>query len=104
MHIIFKKTFFLSEMSGKFAIDYSKRPCKCKHCEKEIPIGSVRLAKLVPNYFEIEFDDPGQAHAGRCVQERRSSVSEVPGRRLRRGQVRRRALASAQKQLNVQLL
>ena len=35
----------------RFSIDYSKRVSKCKKCKVEIEKGSVRLAKVVPNYF-----------------------------------------------------
>ena len=39
--------------TNKFALDYSKRLSKCQNqkCKQEIPKGSVRLAKLVPNFF-----------------------------------------------------
>ena len=35
----------------RFSVDYSKRTSKCKRCKKELAKGSIRLAKVVPNFF-----------------------------------------------------
>ena len=52
----------------KFALDYSKRPSKCKRCKKMFAKGDVRLAKLVPNFFGGEDDSElKQYHHIECL-------------------------------------
>jgi DNA ligase-3 len=38
--------------STKFSTDYSKRVSKCQKCKMELAKGSVRLAKVQPNFFQ----------------------------------------------------
>lgn len=51
----------------KFALDYSKRLSKCKRCKKELAKGSVRLAKLVPDFFGGGDEDMKQFYHIDCL-------------------------------------
>lgn len=51
----------------KFALDYSKRLSKCKRCKKELAKGTVRLAKLVPDFFGGGDEDMKQFYHIDCL-------------------------------------
>lgn len=53
----------------KFAADYSKRLSKCKKCKQEIAKSTVRIAKLVSNFFHDGDGEMKQYHHVDCLFE-----------------------------------
>lgn len=53
----------------KFAIDLTKRNCKCHKCKQPIDKGTIRIAKLVPNYFSDNGGEMKQYYHPICLFE-----------------------------------
>ena len=53
----------------KFSCDYGKRKCNCKRCKQPIEKGCLRIAKVVPNFFDDGQGTMKQYHHVNCIFE-----------------------------------
>uniref|UniRef100_A0A915B2S5 DNA ligase 3 n=1 Tax=Parascaris univalens TaxID=6257 RepID=A0A915B2S5_PARUN len=46
--------------STKFSVDYAKRVANCKKCRQQLPKGELRMARMVPNPFTTDSNNPSE--------------------------------------------